>query len=114
MNYAKQLLTADPYLTSMQLELMINKEIKDNPALIPSNKKMQNLISSFRSSEMIKYNEIDIIKKTKTFKNLDFFQKIVVDKQNTIVLFASEFQMIRATDPLNVQAFGTSVGFGTF
>ena len=66
---------------------------------------MQNLISSFRSSEMIKYNEIDIIKKTKTFKNLDFFQKIVVDKQNTIVLFASEFQMIRATDPLNVQAF---------
>ena len=39
MNYAKQLLTADPYLTSMQLELMINKEIKDNLALIPSKKK---------------------------------------------------------------------------
>ena len=105
LDFAKKQLNENPYITSMQLEILLNQQIKGKPHLMPSKKKIQNLVSYFRKTENLKFNDLTFLQNIKNFRSQNFFQKMIIDKDNIVVLFASPFMLIRATDPLNTQGF---------
>ena len=100
-------MTENPHLSPMELEITINKKFKDKIHIIPSKQKIKNLVYNYQNKLEISKNEFELLKNLKNFKNLDYFQKLVIDKNNNMVcILSTQFMMLRATDPSNVQFFG--------
>lgn len=68
LTYAKQCIQDNPFLNSMQLENEINKKVKNQPIIMPSKKKIQNLISNYRRDQNLMFDDLDYILRTKNLK----------------------------------------------